>query len=157
MFDAILEGFGYVLFFFFLSALFFLPLWIGVIFYSIACAVYRYVVNKRGINISTAKNIVYHAIFLLVTVIVVFLVGITSFDIEEVLAWDIIPGLLSYLSGVGIYHFLVSNEITIDDESDEKLIKRKRRIRKLGVFIVGVLVFVFVLMIGISFVPMTLM
>jgi len=158
MFDAVFEVLSYLIILFMLVVFFMYPLWIGVALYCVAYFVCRYLMKKRNIEMPFVKM---NAIFLIGATLATFLIGLISFDIEEILAWNIIPGVMSYLAGVGVYNLVYDlmkfthrkKEADIDDAS----LRGRKRISKLVAVVAAVIVFIVCEMIGVSFVAMTLM
>ena len=157
MFHIILEGVLGVVLFFFVAVMFFYPLWIAVFLYSAACFVYKRIINKRGLNISPLKYSAFRLLFFVSSLLIGFLIGLISFNVDEILAWNIIPAVTSYLAGVGVYYLMKLIGKKRDAGRDEYALKNKRILRNVIAVIVGVLVFIIALMMGISFVALTLM
>ena len=157
MFNNILSGIGFIILFLFIAVLFFYPLWIAVFLYSAACFVYNRIIDKRGLNISPMKYSAFRLIFVVSSLLIGFLIGLISFNLDEILAWNIIPAFASYLAGVGVYYLMKLIGKKKDAQRDEYDLKNKGILRKVLAIIVGVLVFIIALMMGISFVAMTLM
>ena len=89
-------------------------------------------------------GVLLHALYFVSAVIVAFLSGLISLKLDQLFAWELIPAICAYISGVIAY----------------ALLKRFRNIKPLavlGVIFTSLIVFVAAEIVGLSFVELRLM
>ncbi len=156
-----MEILSIIVLFIIFGVFFFYPILVGGALYLTAYLIFRRQLKKREMRglepIRPLHRFLWHMLFFVVSAICAFLVGLISLDLDELLAWNIITGAVAYFVGVITYsvaNLISSKLIPTDDESKKK---KKRLISVIFTVFFSLTAFVIALMMGLSFVVLTLM
>ena len=156
----------FIIIFIFLGVFFFYPMLVGGALYLTAYLIFRKQLKKREMRgldpIRPLYRALWHLLFFALSAICVFLVGLISLGFDEILAWNLVPATVAYIVGAATY--VISRLITNKVKPTEDPNKQENRrfvsatvASTIFVVVFSLIAFVMALMIGLSFVVLTLM